>query len=96
MSVVAMPAHAKPKREVVANGFVRVQRVALEHHREVAPLGRHLGHILPVDQHAAARRQLEPGDDPQHGALAAARRPDEREALAVGDVEIDSSKDGWS
>ena len=72
---------------------MRIQRVVLKHHREIAPLGWYLGHILPVDQDSAAGRHLEPGDDPQHGGLAAARRPDERKTLAVADVEIDAPED---
>ena len=87
-------AHPKPERKVLANALVRVQRVVLEHHREIASLGWYLGHILPVDQDATARGHFEPGDDPQHGGLAAARRPDERKTLTVADVEINAPEDG--
>jgi hypothetical protein len=37
----------------------------------------------------AACRLLEPGDHAQGGRLAAARRPEHREELALGDVEVD-------
>ena len=36
-------AHAEPERQVLAHALVRVERVALEHHREVALLRRHAG-----------------------------------------------------
>ena len=64
---------------------VRVERVALEDHRDVPLLGRQLGHVPAADQQAAARRGLQPGDHPQHRALAAARRSDQHDELAVLD-----------
>ena len=76
-------AHPQPERQVLAHGLVRIQRVALEHHRQIASLRRHAGHVAPVDQDAPARRRLETGDQPQHRALAAARRPDQHQQLAV-------------
>ena len=62
------------------------QRELLEHDRAVRPgaVHRHAAH-----QHAAAGRHLEAGGHAQAGGLAAARRPDQRHELLVGDREID-------
>ena len=75
------------ERQVLAHALVRVQRVALKHHREVAVLRRHVGHVAAVDEDVPGGRRLEPGNEPKHGALAAAGRPDQDEQLAVGDLE---------
>ena len=69
---------------------VRVERVVLEHHRDVAVLGRHVVDDPVVRSRLAHGDLLEPGDHPQRGRLAAARRADEHDELAVGDVEIRS------
>ena len=81
--------HLQTECEVLANGLVRIERVALEHHRQIALLRRHARHVVAVDQDAPAGRRVEAGDQPKHGALAAARRPNEHQQLAVGDLEIE-------
>ena len=67
----------------------------LEHHAVVAvaagPLGR-----LAVDDDLAPGRRDEVADHPEQRRLAAARRPDERDELAPGDVEIDALEGGRS
>jgi hypothetical protein len=68
---------------------VRIEGVALEDHRDVARARRQIGHVASADPDATARRLLEPGDHAQERRLAAARRPDEDEELAVGDLERD-------
>ena len=78
---------AQPEREVVVHRHVRVERVGLEDHREVACAGREVVDDAIADQDAAARDVLEAGQHPQRRALAAARRADEHEELAVGDLE---------
>ena len=45
---------------------------------------------LAVHEHLAARRRLEVGEDPQDRRLPAARRPEERDEGALGDVEVDA------
>ena len=45
---------------------------------------------LAVDGDRAARRRGQVGDDPQQRALAAARRPDERDELAAPDGQVDA------
>jgi hypothetical protein len=74
--------------DVVGHAHVRVERVGLEHHGDVAVLGGE-GVDHPVaDAHGAAADVLQPGDHAQGGALAAARRPYQDEELAVGNVEV--------
>ncbi len=66
---------------------MRVQRVALEDHREVAILRRHAVLHLATDRDRPVRGALEAGEHAQRGRLAAAGRPDQDEELAVPDVE---------
>ena len=82
-------AHLQPVAEVLAHGHVRVERVALEDHRDVAGARRQVGHVALADRDRAARYLLEAGDHPQQRRLAAARRPDEDEELAAADRERD-------
>ncbi len=81
------PARAQAEGDVVEHRHVRVERVVLEHHRDVAP-----ARVEVVDD--ARRRSdlpgadlLEAGDHPQRGRLAAARGPDEHHELARLDLE---------
>ena len=66
---------------------MRIQRVRLEHHRDVAILRLEVVDDPVADLQLTAGDRLEAGDHPQRRRLAAARRPDEDEELAVGDVE---------
>src|SRR3954447_18648074 len=45
--------------------------------------------ILAVEGNRAAIRPVEPGDDPQQRGLARAGRPEQRQQLAIGDLEVD-------
>ncbi len=67
-------AHLEPVAEVLAHGHVRVERVALEDHRDVAPPRRELGDVLAVDPDRPVRHLLEARDHPQQRRLAAAGR----------------------
>ena len=77
------------KRQVLAHRHVRVKRVVLKHHGDVAVLGRHVVHD-PVADADSRRDRLESGDHAQRRALSTARRADEHDELAVGDIEIDA------
>ena len=77
----------------VAHRHVRVERVVLEHHRDVAVLGRHVVDDAPADLDLAAGDRLEPGDHAQQRRLAAARRTDQHAELAVGDLDVDAADD---
>jgi hypothetical protein len=70
---------------------VRIQRVVLEHHRDVALLGRDAIDDAVADADLAAGNLLEPGDHPQQRRLAAARRTDQHAELAVGDRDVDAA-----
>ena len=82
-------AQLQPEREVLADRHVRVERVALEDHRDVAILGRHVVDDAIADPERPARDLLEPGDHPQAGRLAAARWSDQDHELAVPDLEAE-------
>ena len=82
-------AQLEAEREVVADRHVRVERVALEHHRDVAVLRRDVVDDLVADAELALADLLEPGDHPQARRLPAARGADEHHELAVTDLEVE-------
>src|SRR5262249_17191156 len=51
------------------------------------PVRRHAGEVLSVKEHLALARLLEAGDHTHQRRLAAARRPEQREELALVDGE---------
>ncbi|MBF8290436.1 MAG: putative phenol hydroxylase [Chloroflexi bacterium] len=73
--------------EVVADRHVRVERVALEDHRDVAILGGHVVDHTVTDPEGALGDVFQSGDHPEAGGLAAARRADQDHELAVLDLE---------
>ena len=75
--------------DVLLHGHVREERVVLEHRVDVALVGRAIRHILPAEQHAAARGPFEARDHAQTRGLARPGRPEQREELAAPDVEVD-------
>ena len=81
--------HLQREAHVVAHGHVRVQRVVLEHHRDVAVLGRQVGDVPVADVDRSGVDLLQAREHPQRGGLAAAGRSDQDHELAVVDVEIE-------
>ena len=79
------------KRHVVANGHVRIERVVLEHHRDVALLRRHAVDHLTADADFAVGDLLEPGNHPQQGRLAASRRADQNAKFSVSNIDVDAA-----
>ncbi len=71
------------------HGQVRVQRVVLEHHRDVAVLRRHVGDVPVADPDRAGADVLQAREHAQGGRLAAAGGPDENEELAVADLQVE-------
>jgi hypothetical protein len=81
-------AHLEAERHVVVHAHVRVERVVLEHHRDVAVHGCQVVHHRAVDGDVAGADRLEPGNHPQRRGLAAPRRADEHHELLVADLQV--------
>ena len=58
------PHHAKRKTHVLRHRHVRIQRVALENHGNVALVGGQIRHTLVVEQDVPFGRPLESGNHP--------------------------------
>ena len=80
---------AETEPEVLAHAHVRIQRVVLEDHRDVAVGRRQLGDLAIADRDRPVRDLLEAGDHAKQRRLAAAGRPDEHHELAVLDRQVD-------
>jgi len=80
-------AQLEAERHVVIDAHVRVEGVALEHHRDVPVLRRHVVDDAVADQNLPLGDLLQPRQKTQTGRLAAARRPDKYEELLVFDVD---------
>ena len=91
-------AKLEPEGDVVVDREMRIERVALEDHRDVAVAGGHVVHDAVADAQDPLADLLEPGHHPEGGRLAAPRRPDENHELAVFDAEAhirDSTSAVW-
>jgi hypothetical protein len=88
-----MPAMLQRKGDILAHRHMRIKGVGLEHHRQPALGGRHLGGVTAVDLDLAARHILQPRDQAQQGGLAAAGRADEDHELAVLDGQVQRRND---
>jgi hypothetical protein len=84
-------ARAQAEGDVLEHRHVRIERVVLEHHRDVAPVRRLVVDDLPADRDGAFVDVLQPGDGPQQRALAAARLAHQHGELAVGDLQVDAA-----
>ena len=76
--------------DVLAHRHRRVERVGLEHHGDVAVLGRHRVDQAVADADLAGGDALEPGDHGEQGGLAAARGADQGDELAGLRFEVDA------
>ena len=83
------PAHLEAVADVLTHAHVRVQRVALEDHRDVAMPRCQVGDVTAADGDVAARDLLQPRDRAEQRRLPAARRADERDELSIADFERD-------
>ena len=80
-------AQLQAEAEVPAHRQMRVERVVLEDHRDVALARVEPGDVPAADVDRAGRRLLDPGDQLEQRRLAAARRADEHHELALVDIE---------
>ena len=74
---------------VLAHVHVRVERVGLEHHRDLALGGGERVDESAADVDVAGGDAVEPGDHAQQRRLAAARRSDQHDEFAVVDGKVD-------
>ena len=82
------------KRHVLAHAHVRVQRVGLEHHGQVA-LGRgDFGDVAAIEFDGAVADFFQAGDQAQQGGFATARRADEHHEFLVVHFQVDALDDG--
>jgi len=75
--------------DVLPDRQVRVERVVLEHHREVAILGRLVVHPLAADVQFALADVLQTHDHPKQRRLPTAGWADQDDELPVCDVQAD-------
>ena len=81
------------KTHVLEHTHVRIQRVALEHHGQIALAGRGFGDVAPIERHTAGVGLLQPGNQAQQRGFAAARRADENHKFAALDFQVDALDD---
>ena len=86
-------AQFQPERHVLEHRHMRVERVILEHHRDVAILRRPVVDDLAADIDVAGGDFLEARDHAQRRRLAAAGRADQHDELVIGNVEVDAAHD---
>ena len=69
---------------------MRVQRITLKDHGQVALAGRQVRDVAAFQAQLTPVDVLQPGDQPQQRGLAAARRPDKDNELARLDGQVDA------
>jgi len=67
---------------------MRIERIRLEDHGKAALGRRHINNVDTIDQDAAVRDVLKPGDETEQRGLTAARRADENHEGTVCDLEV--------
>ena len=78
-------AQLEREAHVVGDRHVRIERVVLEHHRDVALFRRDVVDDAIADRDVRRGDLFQPGDHAQQGRLAAARRADQHDELAILD-----------
>ena len=82
-------AHLEAEGHVLRDGHMREEGIALKDHAGVAAPWREICHIDAADMRGAARRLDEARNHAQRRGLSAARRAEQDQELAFGDVEAD-------
>ena len=68
---------------------MREQRVLLEHHADIAFVGRNAGDRAAVDQNLAAGHVLEPGEHHQAGGFTRAGGAEQGNKFALGHIQVE-------
>src|SRR5690606_14718444 len=80
------PLDLEGESHVLRDRHVRVQRIGLEHHRDVAVFGGDPGDVLAADGDGALVDVLQAGEHTQRGRLPGTVGADQHEEFAIGDV----------
>jgi hypothetical protein len=83
----------EPEGHVVEHAHVREERIALEHHSGIPPVGRHVVDDPAAERHGAAERREESADDIERGGLPASRGAEQGQELALVHLEIQVVQD---
>ena len=86
--------HLQRESHVVVDGHVRVERVGLENHRDVAVFGRDVVHHAVADQDPALADLLEAGQHAKGRRLPATGRADQDHEFLVLDLDVEVFDDG--
>ena len=92
--VLRLLAQLQAERHVVINGHVRIERVVLEDHRDIAILRRHVVHQTVADVQFAFRNLFKTRDHTERRGLAAAGRTDQNDELLVLDIQAEVGNSG--
>ena len=87
-------AQLQAERHVLKHSHVRVQRVVLEHHGDIAILRRHVVDQLVADVQLTVGDFLQAGDHTQGGGFTAAGRTDQNDEFLVLDFQIEIGNRG--
>ena len=93
------PGDLEGEADVLPNRLGRQQLEVLEDDPDLAPDPGNLpatqaGHILAVEDHRSAGRDLVPDEQLDQGRLAGARRADQEHEVALGDGQVDVTQGG--
>ena len=80
--------HLKRKADVLRHGLVRIERVGLEHHGDVAVFRQDVGDVPVADQYAARGCGFKAGEDAQRRRLAGARGAEQHQKFARLDLQV--------
>ena len=81
-------AQLQTKCDVLINGHVRIQRIVLEYHRNIAILRRNIIDHAITDAQLAAGNLLQTRDHAQRGRFTTARRADQNDKFLVLNLQI--------
>ena len=88
------PSQFERKGHVVVDAHMRIERVVLEHHGDIALRRRDAVDTPVADIDFARRDRLKPCDDPEQRGLAAAGRADKDDKLVIGDLKVEIGDHG--
>ncbi len=91
--VLRLAGDFQPVGHVVEDGHMRIERIVLEHHRDVALARLQIVDHPPADFHRAGGDALKPGHHAQKRGLAAAGRADNDDEFAIGHIQTDAMDD---